>query len=132
MWGSEHFSTIPRSSCREPTTTAAACTVRVRIYMQETSRCDIDTVMAKEMYYPNEGKTLIKNKITKFEAGQVLIWRTYQPFLPVFGFISDNTVEQDMSRAFICGNTNVQCISLFHYYKKREESLYDHGRLIKI
>lgn len=54
MWGSEHFSTIPRSSCREPTTTAAACTVRVRIYMQETSRCDIDTVMAKEMYYPNE------------------------------------------------------------------------------
>lgn len=60
--------------------------------------------MAKEMYYPNEGKTLIKNKITKFE---VLIWRTYQPFLPVFGFISDNTVEQDMSRAFICGNTNV-------------------------
>lgn len=33
--------------------------------------------MAKEMYYPNEGKTLIKNKITKFEAGQVLIWRTY-------------------------------------------------------
>lgn len=63
--------------------------------------------MAKEMYYPNEGKTLIKNKITKFEAGQVLIWRTYQSFLPVFGFISDNTVEQDMSRAFICGNTNV-------------------------
>lgn len=59
------------------------------------------------MYYPNEGKTLIKNKITKFEAGQVLIWRTYQPFSPVFGFISDNNVEQDMSRAFICGNTNV-------------------------
>lgn len=58
------------------------------------------------MYYPNEGKTLIKNKITKFEAGQVLIWR-YQPFLPVFGFTSDNNVEQDMSRAFICGNTNV-------------------------
>lgn len=71
MWGSErYFSAIPRSSCREPTTTAVACMVRVWIYMQET----IDTVMAKEMYYPNEGRTLIKNKITKFEAGRVLIW----------------------------------------------------------
>lgn len=89
--------------------------------------------MAKEMYYPNEGKTLIKNKITKFEAGQVLIWRTYQHFFYLCLGSSVitlwNKICQEHSYVVILMCSVFPCsITL----KKREESLYDHGRLIKI
>lgn len=88
--------------------------------------------MAKEMYYPNEGRTLIKNKIKKFEAGRVLIWWTYLSSLPVPGFISDNTRSCYISRACICSNMYFISLSCCSIILKKEKKLYDHGRLFKI